>query len=398
MYIGQSGRQYVSSSNHFIDGGMGEIHFVFDTMNRDVKYALKLCKEDSIRFIQRFEREVFIHQHLCGLKVGFDGVIPFVEALSSKIERRGFIMHYIEFGDSLFDWSRKRLQSLSPKEQRSFLLELLLRLFRLLDKIHLKGVLHNDIKPENILVAGTGTTGADYQIYFLDFGLARKIDEQLMVTTIGTLGYSPPELLGRANQADQSSDIFALCLVWLEIVWGEKNFDETQYLEQSGEEREELWKQQVSQLEVIEAPFIGGSLAALFNSALQPQQNRKYRKTSAFLLRLEYCIQVLDRQIVEIEQLVFGRKKLYLGWVEKIGEDIHIPVLSRLQNPPQFISKRGKIICPHNAQVSTTIQWSGLQQTRHVFTPSTKIAWAIRKRYAAPSVADVDCSKSDESV
>ena len=289
-------------------------------------------------------------------------------------------MHYIEYGESLFDWARKRLTVLSPKEQRSFLLELLLRLFRLLDKVHQKGVLHNDIKPENILVAGTGRTGSEYQIYFLDFGLARKVDEQLMVTTIGTLGYSAPELLGRANQADQSSDIFALCLVWLEIVRGEKNFNEMEYPDHSSKELENVWKEQVAQFEVMEGPFIGGNLAVLFNSVLQPQKHRKYRKTAAFLHRLEYCIQILDRQIVEIEQLSFGKQKLYLGWAERIGEDIRVPVQVQLQNPPQFLSQQGKIVCPHYAQVSTEIHWAGLKQTKHVFTPSTKITWAIRKK------------------
>lgn len=392
MYIGQSGRQYVPSSSQFIDGGMGEIHFVVDPMKRDVRYALKLCKTDSPAFLQRFEREIFIHQHLCGLRVGFDGVIPFVESLSAKMSKSGFVMDYIEYGESLFVWARKRLLGLSHKAQRSFLLELLLRLFRLLEKIHEKGVLHNDIKPENILVAGIGTSGAEYQIYILDFGLARKIDEQLMVTTIGTLGYSAPELLGRANQADQSSDIFALCFVWLEIVRGQKNFEESEYPEHSAVQLEQLWKEEITRSEVIEGPFIGANLAVLLSAAIQPQEKRKYKTTRIFLQHLEYCIQILDRQIVDLEQLSFGGNSLYLGWAERIGERIKIPVQIQLKNPPQFLTQQGKIICPHYAQVSTEIHWAGIRKSKHVFTPSTKIAWAIRKN---GSYADIYPASED---
>ena len=380
IYIGQSGRQYVPSSHPMIEGGMGDIHFVFDSMNQNVKYALKLCKEDSTTFVQRFEREIFIHQHLCGLKVGFDGVIPFVEALSSKIERRGFLMHYIEYGKSLFKWARNKMSVLPPKEQRSFLLELLLRLFRLLSEIHQKGVLHNDIKPENILVAGMGHQGSEYQIYFLDFGLAKKIDEQMTVSTIGTLGYAAPELLGRANQADQSSDIFALCLVWLEIVSGEKSFDESEYPEDySHKQLESIWKQQISDFEIMEGPFIGANLAVLMRSMIQPQNERKYHRTSAFLTRLELCIQILDRKIYGIEQVSFAKKPFYLGWTERIGEDVAIPVRVHLQNPPQFHSQNGKILSTHYSQVDVEIQWSGLERTKHTFTPNTRVVWAIRK-------------------
>ena len=78
--------------------------------------------------------------------------------------------------------------------------------------IHRCGVVHNDIKPENILV-----TRADNDVRLIDFGLA-DADAYCMARMLGcTPAYASPELLAREKDIDARSDIYSLGVVMREI-------------------------------------------------------------------------------------------------------------------------------------------------------------------------------------
>ena len=78
--------------------------------------------------------------------------------------------------------------------------------------IHRCGVVHNDIKPENILV-----TRADNDVRLIDFGLADD-DAHYLARTLGcTPAYASPELLAREKDIDARSDIYSLGVVMREI-------------------------------------------------------------------------------------------------------------------------------------------------------------------------------------
>lgn len=86
---------------------------------------------------------------------------------------------------------------------------------------HQKGVIHRDLKPDNILVVGDGTPKV------LDFGVARATDSDLRTTTIrteagqiiGTLPYmSPEQVAGRTAELDTRSDIYSLGVILFELL------------------------------------------------------------------------------------------------------------------------------------------------------------------------------------
>lgn len=74
--------------------------------------------------------------------------------------------------------------------------------------IHSKGVIHNDLKPENIMVTNKGE-----DLKLIDFGLSDD-DAHYLITTPGcTAMYASPELAGKTGNVDQRSDIYSLGII-----------------------------------------------------------------------------------------------------------------------------------------------------------------------------------------
>ncbi|MEI5672673.1 MULTISPECIES: serine/threonine-protein kinase [unclassified Nocardioides] len=89
---------------------------------------------------------------------------------------------------------------------------------------HAAGVIHRDVKPGNVLVDASG------RARLADFGIARLVDESLRHTrtgfTVGTAAYLAPEQV-RGDEVSGATDVYALGLVLLEAVTGERAYPGT---------------------------------------------------------------------------------------------------------------------------------------------------------------------------
>ncbi len=199
-------------------GGMGEVYRARDTeLQRDV--ALKVLPEsaagDPDRLV-RFEREAravarLSHPNILEIHdVGHDNGVHY--AVTELIE-----------GDTL----RERLRrGRLPLRKAVAIAD---AIARGLGAAHAQGVVHRDVKPENVMLTSDG------RVKVLDFGIAalRPIEVDAEGTgastltgvgdMIGTVGYMAPEQL-RGQPADARSDVFALGCVLYEMLTGERAF------------------------------------------------------------------------------------------------------------------------------------------------------------------------------
>jgi eukaryotic-like serine/threonine-protein kinase len=192
-------------------GAMGDVFLAEDReLGRPV--AIKLLGErflgdDDIR--RRFTREGLASARLSGH--------PHIVTIYDVGEWRGrpfIVMEYLA-GGTVADRSRGGI--VAP----SVALDWLAQAGEALDAAHREGIVHRDVKPQNLVFDARG------QLHVADFGIARVLDEtgEMTVggTVLGTAGYLAPEQ-ARGEPATPASDIYALGVVAYELLTGVRPF------------------------------------------------------------------------------------------------------------------------------------------------------------------------------
>jgi serine/threonine protein kinase len=195
-------------------GGMGAVYLAHElALDRDV--AIKVLPPEQASTPQMRER--FRREARTAARLSHPHIVP----LHTFGEVSGliyFVMGYIA-GESLAS-QLKRQGPFPPEEART----LLVAMCDALDYAHRQGILHRDIKPDNILI--DTASGAPL---LTDFGIAKPalVEAQLTMTgqVLGTPHYmSPEQALGRAD-VDARSDVYALGVVAYEMISGRRPFD-----------------------------------------------------------------------------------------------------------------------------------------------------------------------------
>ncbi|MBI5106887.1 MAG: serine/threonine protein kinase, partial [Solirubrobacterales bacterium] len=249
-------------------GGMSTVYRAFDTvLERQV--AIKLMHREIARDsdqLERFRREAravaqLNHPHVVGvIDAGEDESMPYI------------VFEYVE-GETLKDRIRRHGR-LPVSEAVAYAIEI----SRALGAAHERGIVHRDVKPQNVLVDEEGSAKVT------DFGIARTLDQEGLTAdgrVLGTTDYvSPEQALGHAVTGQ--SDLYSLGVVLFEMLTGDVPFHgDNQVAVAMKHVREELPDVQ------LRRPEVSSALAAVLEKATAKDLDRRYVDDRELIADLE---------------------------------------------------------------------------------------------------------------
>lgn len=192
-------------------GGMGAVYKA-KQVRLDRVVALKVLPKDAERgqeFADRFTREAKAMARLSH---------PNIIAIHDYGEAGGWFYFVMEFVDGVNMRQAMKTEPIKPSDA----LAIVTQICDALQYAHEESVVHRDIKPENILLTRKG------KVKIADFGLAKLLgmsafDRHLTATqqVMGTIGYMAPEQMEGSKAVDHRADIYALGVVFYELLTGE---------------------------------------------------------------------------------------------------------------------------------------------------------------------------------
>jgi len=190
------------------EGGMGVVYKAHDTkLDRDV--ALKFLPLELTK--DRDARERFIHEAKAASALNHPNVCT-IHDIQEHDGQMFIIMEFVD-GQTLKDMK----ESISFKHA----IDIGIQIADGLAAAHEKGIIHRDIKSENIMVRKDGI------VQIMDFGLAKLRGSVTRLTkegsTVGTVAYMSPEQV-QGQEADHRSDIFSLGILLYELFSGQLPF------------------------------------------------------------------------------------------------------------------------------------------------------------------------------
>lgn len=250
-------------------GGMAQVYIAHDeVLDRDV--ALKILREqyaDDEEFVERFRREA---RSAAGLS--HPNIVSVYDQGRSEDGAYYMAMEYVP-GGTLKDriW---RDGALAPDVAAGVALQIA----DALQAAHERGVIHRDIKPQNVLVTGSGG------IKVADFGIARAASATRVTRTdhiLGTAGYMSPEQ-AKGELVGPGSDLYSLGVVLYEMLIGNLPYEADSALAQTMKHINEL---PPSPREAN--PEVPEALNAVTMKLLAKNPERRYPSAAALISDLE---------------------------------------------------------------------------------------------------------------
>lgn len=199
--------------NGFIgEGGMSRVWRALD-QNTGKNVAVKVLREEYSEdesFIRRFDREA-----QAASRMSHPNIVNLLDVGVEEDGTRYLVMEYVQ-GKTL-----KRFIQESGALRPEIAAQIIIRVLAALQHAHQNGVVHRDIKPQNILIDKEGT------VKVADFGIARMANAQTVNQTdesvMGSVYYFSPEQ-ARGAAVDARSDIYSVGVVFYEMLTGKVPF------------------------------------------------------------------------------------------------------------------------------------------------------------------------------
>lgn len=207
------------------EGGSGEVFRVHDRFKHNQLLAMKVLHRGTLGDTETdeiFQNEFFQLLHLShpNLVRVFDCGIVRQAKEDYLLGRRFFTMEFVQ-GLETLDWVRANV---TRGQKEAVLGTLLMQVLSVLDYIHTEGIIHFDVKPQNLILIG-GKDSSDHPLVkLMDFGFSKKFDETLNVSIRGTLEYTAPELL-KGESFDHRVDLYSVGATFFHLLEGRCPFE-----------------------------------------------------------------------------------------------------------------------------------------------------------------------------
>jgi len=250
------------------EGGMGTVYKVYDRELERV-VALKVIRPElaqTVEVLSRFKQELIIARQVTHRNVS--RIYDLAEADGVKF----ITMEFVE-GRSLSTLLEEK-GKLAPKQAAGVIVQVC----RALEAAHAEGVIHRDLKPQNIML------DAHDRVVVMDFGIARSIAIGSMTQTgvvLGTPAYMSPEQ-AKGEELDARSDLFSLGIIFYELLTGGPPYKAETALEA-------LYKRATEHARppVEVAPQIPKPLSDIAVRCLEIDKDKRYASATEILLDLQ---------------------------------------------------------------------------------------------------------------
>ena len=196
------------------EGGMGQV-FMAEHVKLERKVALKLLRPEYV--VRRDAVRRFFQEAKAVNKIGHENIVDITDLVELKSGHTFIIMELLE-GEDLSD-IQKSMDRPMPLHRA---MQIAVQVCDALEAAHRTGVVHRDLKPDNIFIVNSGTK-RDF-VKLLDFGVAKLLGDNEEIdgfktavgSVIGTPAYMSPEQAS-GIPVDHRSDIYSLGAIMYEL-------------------------------------------------------------------------------------------------------------------------------------------------------------------------------------
>lgn len=240
-------------------GGMGSVYLAVNT-SIDQQVAIKVLRPEfahNAGLRAKFKKEA---QLLCSLD--HPGIVKFLNYVENN-DGVFLIMEYVK-GITLEDYIKHKNGLIVESKAYPMLREIL----DAFEYAHSKGIVHQDIKPSNIIIQDDG------HIKIMDFGIARIVSEaQQNGAVMGTPEYMSPEQI-YGKPVDRRSDVYSLGVLIHNMLTGKAPYDSTKLTEQEIKRR--VVKDELPRM-IDYYPYVSDKIQKVVDKATQKDPDSRFQ-------------------------------------------------------------------------------------------------------------------------
>jgi serine/threonine-protein kinase len=349
------------------EGGMGTVYRVRHVaLGR--QFALKALRRDMSADAELSAR--FIQEAKAAAAVAHQGVVQITDFGSLPSGQPYFVMELLQ-GRPL-SWV---LHSGGPLPAARAV-RLLLMVAEALAAAHEAGVIHRDLKPDNIQVA---EVAADRDIVkVLDFGLAKVAGASRLTRAgmvFGTPHYMSPEQAA-GEQVDQRSDIYSLGIVMYEVFTGQVPFEADSYM---GVLTKHMYVEPPRLSELMPNPKALGALEDILLRCLKKRPAERYHSMAELIAALQSVVSFTEQGTVELRPSARREPAPVVRLADQLEAPSREELRAFVPQPGAARIRKAAVVALAALGVVVGVAWAGVAWLKKP-TPSASSAAAASAR------------------